>query len=256
MIIHHELAAEDVSTVAVIREGARAFKGKLRGPEGRVPFDATISARPGPSEVVTEPGTVGGIPGWWCRPPGARPDARLLYVHGGAFVMGTAKAFTGFASELALRARTDTFVVDYRLAPEHPFPAGFEDVVAAYRGLDDVPVIVAGDSAGGALSLALLAHTKGANLRGAAVFSPCTDLAGGSPSMETRAEADPIFTRDALASFMGHYLAGQDARDPRASPLFADLAGLPPVRIDVGDDEVLLDDSTRWEERATVARPS
>lgn len=185
----------------------------------------------------------------------AQPTARMLYVHGGGYMLGSAQALTNFAGQIATRINADTFVADYRLAPEHPFPAAIDDVAAAYRGLvaeGAERIVVAGDSAGGGLTLALLSILADERKRGtlqpiaAAVMSPWTDLALTGASFETRAEADPIFTRGTLQAFADAYLQGQDPTDPRTSPLYARLGGLPPIRIDVGDDEILLDDSVRY----------
>jgi acetyl esterase/lipase len=151
------------------------------------------------------------------------------------------------------------FVPEYGLAPEHPFPAAVDEAQACYGGLVEKgfgKIALAGDSAGGGLALVLLSFPvaksrDGSALRpvGAAVMSPWTDLTLSGASMETRAEADPLLTKDSLASTARLYLGGHDPRDPRASPLYGDLAGLPPVRIHVGEDEILLDDSLRCGER-------
>jgi acetyl esterase/lipase len=184
-----------------------------------------------------------------------------LYLHGGCYVLGTAEAFRNQASHFAKLAGADTFVPDYRRAPEDPFPAAVDDAWAVYRALaqEADKIAVAGDSAGGALALAILAAAAspaGRDVRparGAVVMSPWVDLALTGKSMQERAEADPIFTRDVLAAFAAEYLQGQDPREPSASPLYGALTGLPPLRIDVGEDEILLDDSKRYAERARAA---
>lgn len=186
----------------------------------------------------------------------------MLYLHGGGYVLGSAEALTNFAGQIAARVGADTFVPDYRLAPEHPFPAAIDDAVAAYRGLvaDGAErIVVVGDSAGGGLTLALLSIVAAEKAKGlvqpvgAAAMSPWSDLTLTGASFETRAEADPIFTRGVLQGFADMYLQGQDATNPKASPLHAELNGLPPIRIDVGDDEVLLADSVRYADRARAA---
>ncbi len=235
--------------------------GREDEPRDRVQFDAIIEAMAEAPAVRSEPGVVGGVPGWWCRPDGARPGAYLLFAHGGGYVLGSAFPFRKMAGQLACRARADAFIPDYRLAPEHPFPAAIDDVWAAYLGLvrDGASAIaVAGDSAGGGLALAVLslaAQEGEGTFRpcGAAVLSPWTDLALTGDSMRTRAEADPILRREVLATMASDYLGTASPTDWRASPLHAPLLDLPPIRIDVGDDEVLLDDARRYAEAARAA---
>ncbi|KAA1177170.1 alpha/beta hydrolase [Rhizobium tropici] len=258
----HPLSPQDATAVAAMRQAASAHKGEALGPEARPMFDAMLTATPAAAGIRVEPATVGGIKGFWLRPDTAQPAARMLYVHGGGYVLGSALALTNFAGQIAAWINADTFVPDYRLAPEHPFPAAIDDVAAAYRGLvaeGAERIAVVGDSAGGGLTLALLSILVGEKAKGvlqpvgAAVMSPWTDLALDGASFETRAEADPIFTRDVLQVFADAYLRGHYAYDPKASPLYADLKNLPPIRIDVGDDEVLLDDAVRYAERAQAA---
>jgi acetyl esterase/lipase len=161
-----------------------------------------------------------------------------------------------------LNAGADAFIPDYRLAPEHPFPVAIRDLEACYRGLVDkgiTKIALTGDSAGGNLALVLLsiasarASKGGIAPVGAVAFSPVTDLALTSESFDTRAEADLYFTRSQAAGLVRSYLGETDPKNPLASPLYADLSGLPPIRIHVGDDEVLLDDSRHYVERAAAA---
>jgi len=256
------LSPDDPPAVAAMREAASAHKGEPLGPEARPMFDAMIAATAAAADVQVEAATVGGIAGFWLRPANARADAHMLYIHGGGYVLGSAEAFLHFAGQIAARVGANAFVPEYRLAPEHPFPAAIDDVIAAYRGLvaeGAERIVVVGDSAGGGLTLSLLSilasdNTKGTVLpAGAAVMSPWTDLALTGESFETRAEADPIFTRGVLQGFADMYLQGEDPTNPRASPLHADLEGLPPVKIDVGDNEVLLADTVRYAGRARAA---
>jgi len=183
-------------------------------------------------------------------------------VHGGWFNWGTAQAHRNFVGQIALNAGADAFIPDYRLAPEHPFPAAIRDLEACYRGLVDkglTKIALSGDSAGGNLALVLLsivfaqASTGSIAPVGAVVFSPVTDLALTGESYDTRAEADPFFTRSQAAGLVRSYLGETDPKSPLASPLYADLTGMPPIRVHVGDDEVLLDDSRRYVERAVSA---
>jgi len=260
MIEIHPLVPEDQPVAAAMRQATAPHKGQPMGVEARPMFDAMMAATPAAPGVRFEIGTVGGIPGWWCRLPSAAAEARLLYLHGGGYSLGSAEAFRNLASQLAVRAGADAFLPDYRLAPEHPFPSALDDAVAVYRGLLDSGanrIVVAGDSAGGGLALALLAvltdRRDAALPLGAAVMSPWTDLTLSGDSMESRAEADPIFTRGVMAAFADAYAREHDRADPKVSPLYADLVGLPPVHIDVGDNELLLDDSVRFAERARAA---
>ena len=258
MNVLHPLPPQDTAAIAAMRHAASAHKGEILGPQARPMFDAMLAATPAAVDVRLEPGTVGGVAGWWARPHGAKPGARVLYIHGGGYVVGSARAWANFAGQIAQRAGADAFLPDYRLAPEHPFPAAIEDAAAAYRGLvaqGAERIVVAGDSAGGGLALLSILAAEQATPQplAAAAMSPFTDLALTGASIESRAEADPIFTRGVLAAFADFYLQGQSAVDPKASPLYAGLAGLPPIRIDVGDDELLLDDSRRYAERARAA---
>jgi acetyl esterase/lipase len=204
--------------------------------------------------VTFEASTVGGIAGWWAKPARSQKGIAIVHVHGGWFNWGTAQAFRNLAGHIALSAGADAFIPDYRLAPEHPFPAAVRDLEACYRGLVDqgiTKIALTGDSAGGNLALVLLSIVPAPV--GAVVFSPITDLALTGESFDTRAEADPYFTKSQAAGLVRSYLGETDPKNPLASPLYADLTGLPPIRIHVGDDEVLLDDSRRYVERAVAA---
>jgi acetyl esterase/lipase len=212
--------------------------------------------------VTYETDTVGGIPGWWCRPSDSRPADAILYLHGGWFVWGSARAYRNLVGNIASRAGAAAFVPDYSLAPERPFPAGLLDAQACYRGLIGRgfrQIAIAGDSAGGGLALALLslatsqAGPEGVVPAGAVALSPVTDLTLAGPSWKTRATEDLFFTPAQCTALIRSYLGDHDAADPLASPLYGDLAGLPPIRIHVGEDEMLLDDSRRYVERAVAA---
>jgi acetyl esterase/lipase len=238
------------------------MKGKLAGVAARVPFNGIMEHVASPDGVSFEPDTVGGISGWWARPTQARKRAAILHLHGGWFNWGTARAFRNLVGHIATSAGADAFIPDYRLAPEHPFPAAVKDAEACCRGLVDrgiKKIALTGDSAGGNLVLVLLsiatlqAGSAGIVPQGAVVLSPVTDLALTGESFETRAEADPYFLRSQAASLVHSYLGESDPKNPLASPLYGDLAGLPPVRVHVGDDEVLLDDARRYVERAVAA---
>jgi epsilon-lactone hydrolase len=235
-----------------------ARKGSVTGPAAREPFDQLMEQTPSVDGVTYEKADVGGVRGWWCRPDDAAPAA-ILYLHGGAYVVGSARAYQHIVGQVAARAKVAAFVPEYGLAPERPFPAAVDDAQASFEGLVEQgfgKIALAGDSAGGGLSLVLLSlmvakarDGSGLPPAAAAVVSPWTDLALSGASMETRAEADPLLTKDSLAATARLYLGAHDPHEPQASPLFGDLAGLPPVRIHVGEDEILLDDSLRYGER-------
>ena len=247
---HHDEHLLDRAAMLAMRGMIALHPPGELGPEARPGFDALMERTPAADGVTYEAAQIGGIAGWWCRPIDAIEGAAVLYLHGGAYVLGSAAAYRNFAGQIAARAKTATFVADYALAPERPFPAALADAKAAYRGLAAsglTRIALAGDSAGGGLALALLAAiTAEARAGGlprplaAAVMSPWLDLALASGSMDARASADPLLTRSALAAAARLYLGEHDPRDPRASPLYGDLASLPPVFLHVGEDEVLL----------------
>jgi acetyl esterase/lipase len=253
----HALTAEDKLVTTGMRQMAAPNKGKLQGIAGREPFDAIMGHVAPPDDTIYEPDALGGVRGWWCRPKSAPADSAILHLHGGWFSWGSALAFRNFVGHIAKRANLNAFVPDYRLAPENPFPAGLSDAKAAHSGMIErgiKKIALTGDSAGGGLALALLLATTGANAPlGAAVLSPVTDLTLSGDSWTTRAESDPYFLRPQVESLILSYLNGHEPTDPLASPLFGNLAGLPPILVHVGDDEVLLDDSVRFVEKASAA---
>jgi acetyl esterase/lipase len=237
------------------------MKGKLEGTAARGPFNGIMQGVAAPDGVTFEADAVGGISGWWARPTQARKGAAVLHLHGGWFNWGTAQAFRNLVGHIALSSGVDAFIPDYRLAPEHPFPAAVRDAEACYRGLVDrgiKNIVLTGDSAGGNLALVLLsiataqAVSGGIAPAGAAVLSPVTDLGLTGESFETRAEVDPYFIRSQAAGLVRSYLGETDPKVPSASPLYGDLTGLPAIRVHVGDDEVLLEDSRRYVERAVA----
>jgi acetyl esterase/lipase len=237
-------------------------KGKFEGAAFRASYDGIMERVPVPEGVTSEAATVGGISGWWAKPAQARKGAAILHAHGGWFNLGTAQAYRNFVGHIASSTGADAFIPDYRLAPEHPFPAAVRDVEACYRGLLDAGITriaLTGDSAGGNLALVLLsiasaqASQGGVAPVGAVALSPVTDLALTSESYETRAEADPYFTKSQAAGLVRSYLGEADTKNPLASPLYGNLSGLPPIRVHVGENEVLFDDSQRYVERAVAA---
>ncbi len=203
---------------------------------------------------------VGGVPAIVATPTAVEPDRHLLFIHGGAYVLGSPKSHIAMVANLARRASATATVIEYRLAPEHVYPAAIDDCVAAYRALiadvDPAVVTIAGDSAGGGAALSTLVALREAGdpLPAAAyLMSPWTDLTGSGESVITRAAADPMIDGAKIAE-AGRVYAGDVPLDhPGVSPLFADLAGLPPMLIQTGMDEVLLSDSTRLADRAREA---
>jgi acetyl esterase/lipase len=261
-VVFHPIRFEDKTAMAAMRAIVEPNKGRLQGTAARVPFDAIMERVAVPGGVTFEAGIVGGIPGWWCRPQAAQPDVVVLHIHGGWFNWGSAKAFRNLVGHIATHVGAVAFAPDYRLAPEHPFPAALEDVRASYFGLLELgykKIAVTGDSAGGNLALELLISLKASHsnnpevLAAGVALSPVTDLSLSGASWTTRAAADPYFTQSQVAELVRSYLNGADPGNSSASPLHADLAGLPPIRIHVGDDEVLLDDSVRFVDRALAA---
>ncbi|MGO8938375.1 MAG: alpha/beta hydrolase [Mycobacterium sp.] len=218
-------------------------------------------ARPPEPDVVSESVNANGVSAAWISAPGAAADRAVLYLHGGGYIMGSLNTHRDLMGRISRAAQARVLGLDYRLAPEHPFPAAVDDTLAGYRflleqGLAPKRLAIAGDSAGGALTLAALIAGRDAGLpmAGAAVcLSPFLDLEGTGESIKTRADVDPIATPEVIDVWAKAYLAGANPRTPLANPLYADLAGLPPLLIQVGDHEVLLDDSTRLAERGRAA---
>jgi len=209
-----------------------------------------------PPGVAVSEATVGGIRCEWVEPAGGGAHGTLLYLHGGGYVAcspRTHRPITGFFALRGFRV----CVPDYRLAPENPFPAGLEDALAVYRELAARgPVVLAGDSAGGGLSLSLMLSLKERGLpqpAAAALFSPLTDLAARGNSLIRNEARCAMFMARGIASVAPAYIPGLPADTPLASPVYAELAGLPPLLVHVGGDEVLLDDSVRLAERARAA---
>lgn len=226
---------------------------------------ALTTIAPTPEGVRYEATEIGGVEAEWAltdaAPSAAGPGATLLYFHGGAYCIGAVATHRGLVGQLALATGMRALSLEYRLAPEHPFPAAIDDAVSAYRALvaRGVPpkhIVLAGDSAGGGLTVATLLALRDAGdpLPAAGVcISPWLDMTGSGASWQTRAAEDPMIHRSGLDKCSDMYLAGKDPRTPLASPIFADLRGLPPILIHVGTAEVLLDDSTVFAERARAA---
>jgi acetyl esterase/lipase len=248
--------------MAAMRVIVEPNKGLMQGTAARDAFDGIMSRVKAPSGVTFHEDQLGKVSGWWCRPANVQPGKAIVHLHGGWFNWGSAYAFRHLVGQIAAETQVAAFIPEYRLAPEHPFPAAIEDAQSCYRELVNrgtLLIALTGDSAGGGLALSLLAtatnsaFSNGVIPVGAVVLSPVTDLTLSGQSWQSRAAADPYFIQSQAADLVKAYLAGANPNNPLASPLFGNLAGLPPLRVQVGDDEVLLDDSRRYVERAFEA---
>jgi monoterpene epsilon-lactone hydrolase len=242
----------------------RAFLGALPPldslplAERRTRYDRAKHLFPLPAGVTVAAVDAGGVAAERIAVPASRTGRLVLYLHGGGYVMGSADSHRHLAAAIAEAAQASVLLPAYRLAPEHPFPAALDDALAAYGWLLDggqapTSLVIAGDSAGGGLALATLlaARDRGLPLpAGAALISPWVDLSCSLVSLETLAARDPIVKKGSLAECARHYLVGRDLRSPLASPLYGDLRGLPPLLIQVGSEEVLLDDARELDRRA------
>jgi acetyl esterase/lipase len=243
----------------LLRDAALDLGGDVA--EQRVIFEEMMAAIPVPADVTTSSGSLGGIPVVNVEAAGADHASVIFYLHGGAYAIGTAASSVGLPSDLARRARARLVTVDYRLAPEHPHPAAIDDAVAAYRGLLDSGVAasaiaIAGESAGAGLAAATLVALKHVGLpqpSGAVLMSPWADLTLSGGSIGGKAAVDPALTPEGLRRRAVDYVAAGDRRAELVSPIFADLTGLPPLLIQAGSHEILLDDATRLAARAAAA---
>lgn len=225
----------------------------------RAMMNAAAAASHLPRGIDVAATEAGGVPAEWIRAEGGREERTILYLHGGGYVIGSLASHRQMVAYIARAAKARVLSVAYRLAPEHPFPAAVDDAVAAYRwlleqdGASPGGIAIAGDSAGGGLTVAtLLALRDGGDALPAVgiCISPWVDLTCSSATYVTKAFTDPMIPREEIKEFAALYLGGQDPKTPLASPVFADLTGLPPLLIQVGTEEVLLDDSRTLGRRA------
>jgi monoterpene epsilon-lactone hydrolase len=243
---------EDVDRL--LREGSLDLGGELA--EQRQAMEQMMAALPLPDDVETSDLELGGVHAVLVETATSRSDRAVLYLHGGAYALGSARAGVGLAAEVARRCGSRAYSVDYRLAPEHPHPAGVEDCVAAYRGLLDSGfeaerIVVVGESAGGGLVAATLVAAKSADLpqpAGAALMSPWADLTLSDPMLKVKAEVDPALSADGLRRRRDEYVEESGAE--AASPVFADLTGVAPMLIQAGSHEVLSGDALQLARRA------
>ncbi|RWR01241.1 hypothetical protein ED28_13980 [[Pantoea] beijingensis] len=228
---------------------------------GKIAFEKMMSKWELPEGVVVRDADAGGVAGKWISPaePSFVKREVILYLHGGGFYRGSSKTHQALAATLARQANADVLLIDYRLLPQYGYPSQIDDARASYewllkQGYKASNIALAGDSVGGTLVLELALHLRDAGRpmpSALVVMSPVTDLTASSESMKTNATRDPILNRSELLRVAHAYLKGSDPRDPAASPLFADLHGLPPMLLQVGDGEILLDDTLRIAQAAT-----
>jgi epsilon-lactone hydrolase len=254
------LAADERDREKTLRARFGQFWSTAKG-DPRTVYDTFISsAAPIADGVSSERIETPSVQGWWVRPSAAERDGVIVYLHGGGYLAGSAKAYRGLASQLARRTRRPVLVLDYPLAPEATVPAAPDAIIRAYqwlRATGSKRIAFVGDSAGGGLALVTLARLARGSRPSAAVagvvFSPWVDLAFTGASMKDDRIEDTLVTYEALQADAEMYLGKVDSRDPLASPLFGDLSGLPPLLIQVGTDERLLDDARQYADRAALA---
>lgn len=238
--------------LAPIIEALRAQRiGRDRAiPAMRAEFEAVASTFP-KNDAITREDVEANVPAAWLRPEGCATDGAILYLHGGAYVLGSLNTHEAMVGHIAAACGLPALLIDYRLAPEHPHPAAVDDAVGAYRwlldqGIASNRIVIAGDSAGGGLTLATLCTLRdaGAPLPACGVcISPWTDMEGSGESNHARADRDPIIEPAEIAEYAAYYVPDGNLRTPTASPIHADLSGLPPLLIQVGTEEVLYDDA-------------
>lgn len=236
-----------------------AQRGNMTLTETRESFDSEMGRIPLADNVTTESLSFGSVPAEKITPANATPGKVLLYLHGGGHVFGSIESHRHFVSRLAVAARATAYHIDYRLAPEHPYPAAIEDALATYRALLDsgiapADLVVGGESAGGNLAAALLLKLKDENLpqpAGLYLLSPWLDMTTTAESYEKVGARDPMISREGIVGVATAYL-GNQPDTPLASPVRADVSGLPPMLIQVGSEEVLLSDSTTFANNAAM----
>ncbi|MGB0552768.1 MAG: alpha/beta hydrolase [Alphaproteobacteria bacterium] len=254
------MPSDDIKKVREMIAGLPPRTG-MSIPERRATMDAWDKAYPVSDDVTVVSAKVAEVPVEWITAPNASEDAVLLFLHGGGYVIGSPDSHRHLVANLSEETGLQGLLVDYRLAPEDPFPAAVEDAISVYaalltHGFEAEEIVVAGDSAGGGLVVAMMLAIRDANLPLPAAgicLSPWNDLTGTAKSLETNASVDPTVTKESLDFFAGEYLGEEDAQNPYASPLFGDFTGLPPLLIQVGSVEVLLDDAVVLAERAKEA---
>ena len=251
-----------MSGIAVVRAHLAKIPPANTVAERRAQYDRAERVFPMPADVSVKPVQVPAISAEWIEPAAARDGTFVLYLHGGGYVIGSPKSHRHLAASIAVAGRASALLPDYRLAPEHPFPAAYDDALNAWRffrnqGIDAAKIAIGGDSAGAGLTLGLVGWLRDAHeeLPGCVwLISPWTDLTMSGSTLVSKAAADPLIHKEYLNELADAYVpAGMDRKDPRVSPLYADLTNFPSMLIQVGSEETLLDDAVRLAARAGAA---
>src|SRR6266496_2457237 len=257
------MASPELKTITeLLRARQEQAPADISFPKSRALFEQMTAAFPLPENVKSTPVDAGGIPSEWIAAQRVGDEQTIYWLHGGGYCSGSVNTHRGLLGRISAASRARVLAIDYRLAPEDPFPAAVEDAVAGYlwllsTGVDPAQIVIGGDSAGGGLTAATLVALKedGKPPPTAAVcISPWTDLALTGESLRTKAQADPMITNDGIMRVRDAYVGDSEPDAPLISPIYADLSGLPPLLIQVGENEVLLDDSQRLAERAEAER--
>ena len=256
------MVSKEMENVISMLKGFQKSVKDVNIPTIRAGMDQLAALGKLPKDVKCKPVIAGSVPAEWITTPNTESQKVVLYLHGGGYVAGSIASYRDLVARISRLSKARILILEYHLAPEYPFPNALEDAVAAYNWLisaekiDPNNIIIAGDSAGGGLTLATLIklHAEGVSLPVAAVcLSPWTDLAGTGESLKIKVEVDPFISPEMFEISARAYLGTTYPKNPLASPLYADLHGLPPLLIQVGTSEVLLDDSVRFAERAKAA---
>ncbi|GAG94011.1 unnamed protein product, partial [marine sediment metagenome] len=230
--------------------------------EGRKAMEQMATLEKFPEDITFDEIDVNGIPSLWVSTPEVLKEQVVLYLHGGGYVQGSINTHKGLTYRISRASKSRILLIDYRLAPENPYPAALEDSVAAYKwlidneGIDPKKIVISGDSAGGGLTAATLLKLRDLGITlpaGGVLLSPWNDLDITGDSVRTKRRIDPILDASGLFFMANLYIGDEDPKNPYISPLYADLKGMPPLLIQVGSSEIILDDSTRFSEKAKAA---
>lgn len=254
------MASKELREMAERIRADRIFEAGMPLEDQRAGMAASVGAFPLPDDLASADVVIAGVACRWVEVPDSCADRIVIYLHGGGYAMGSLETHMELMARIARACRARVLGVDYRLAPEYPFPAALDDALGVFRALvaeaGAAQLAIAGDSAGGGLTAAMLLAIRAAGLpqpSAAVMFSPWMDLGCDRESYVSRADQDPMLDAEVVRSIAVHYLGDHDPSHPLISPLFGDLAELPPLLVQVGDHEVLLSDSVDFAARATAA---